>query len=678
MVSLSRYVQRLSSHTILSMDTFIADVLDLPPGVPAPQELFEQGSMRIDRLLASPALHVSLAFHDAWTAAFGIAPTRVDFWDFRTRAGAQALNDCLLECTPLRAMPRAQELINRATDAYQKSAAAAAASLEAAYAKLVRKLADRMCCGSDPAVVAASLASEPNLIVAYSALCTKHSGLLEFEAWARAKQADTGVPASAPSTIIEFYQRSSDAIRALDLLRVSPFTGVTLAALPTPAACLTCVEAMRLAVMRDGYLWRQDAGGAIVCTPPSTQQPLWPSTLKNFRTVNMPWTILAAVLPSVMYARAVAVVDRATYQVWQRPSSLTCDILHVVASDVSECVPPVDQSLRVIWASNACPSTVSMSSRDAWLPLPTSYASAAWTEHMRVAMLKSLILLPESDGTLLFQQFVARYADVRCLGTRVFAVPSPEAAEVGEIVIIDSRPNVWSVLSVLVTLDNVQEGKWSVRVFTGEGNHSFMERCLLPHVPSARIQTLEELSGGADSGPFDLERYNNLLKSPSFWQRISAPRALIIQDDGMLVRPGIEDRFLDYTYLGAPWADIPANAQLKVDVPTLVGNGGLSLRNVAAMRDISVTKELEGRRLFNNRLQPLPEDVFYASSVARSCPVNVAEEFAIEQRPPPPQGRPLPIGFHKPWGYLPRDTIATFFSSTLNDAMLRKPSGSPP
>jgi hypothetical protein len=669
------------------MDAFLSDVLDLTPGAPPPPELFVDGQLRIDRILTNPVLHATLAFHDAWQAAFGTTPSRVDFWDFRARSGAQALADCLLECTPLRAMPRAQEMMNRATEAYQKGAAAAAASLDAASAKLVRKLADRVCCGSDPALAAATVArDEPNLVAMYAALCTRHSGLLEFEAWARAAQGGEGVPAAPPTTVAEFYERSADAIRALDMLSVSPLTGVTLAALPTKAPFLTCTEAMRLAVMRDGYLWRRDAGGALVCIPPppSSASPhpasaSWPATLKkSFRTVHAPWSALLAILPSGMYARILAVVDRQMWRSLQTTTSVASDIVHVVVSDGGGGEsPPQDErdravSGRVAWVSNAFQAeAVLTAARRTWIPTPASFSSAAWAEPMNLAMLKTLVLLPESDGTIMFQQFVARYAETRRLGSRVFSVPA--RGELGEIVILDSRPNVWSVLSVLLTLDNVADGKWSVRVLTGTGNRAFMERCLLPHAPGARIEVIDELldEDASSTTAFDIERYNTVLKSSRFWERIDAPRALIVQDDGMLVRPGIEERFMDYDYVGAPWADVPANAALKRDVPTLVGNGGMSLRNVAAMRSIAASHEKEGRRLFNHRLQPVPEDVFFASAVSKSCPTEVAQGFAFEECAPPPPGRPTPVGFHKPWGYLPRDTVLAFFSAAIKDAELR-------
>ena len=141
-----------------------------------------------------------------------------------------------------------------------------------------------------------------------------------------------GVSAGAPLTVTEFYERSAEVVRALDLLGVSPFSGVTLAALPIRAPFMACTEAMRLSIIRDGYLWRRDAGGAVVCLQPAGAA--WPEAdLKCFRTVRIPWATVMATLPSAMYARVIAVMDE---ELWrhtsvQRPANLASDIVNIVS-----------------------------------------------------------------------------------------------------------------------------------------------------------------------------------------------------------------------------------------------------------------------------------------------------------------------------------------------------------
>ncbi len=66
--------------------------------------------------------------------------------------------------------------------------------------------------------------------------------------------------------------------------------------------------------------------------------------------------------------------------------------------------------------------------------------------------------------------------------------------------------------------------------------------------------------------------YNKLFLSREFWEGMLAyKRVLIFQSDSEIFRSGIEE-FLKYDYVGAPW---------KLNFRG--GNGGLSIRNPAAM-----------------------------------------------------------------------------------------------
>lgn len=67
------------------------------------------------------------------------------------------------------------------------------------------------------------------------------------------------------------------------------------------------------------------------------------------------------------------------------------------------------------------------------------------------------------------------------------------------------------------------------------------------------------------------EEYNRLLLSTDLWKSIKGEHLLIFQTDTVLCRasPHAVDDFLQYDYVGAPWASAP-------HLPC--GNGGLSLR----------------------------------------------------------------------------------------------------
>lgn len=196
-------------------------------------------------------------------------------------------------------------------------------------------------------------------------------------------------------------------------------------------------------------------------------------------------------------------------------------------------------------------------------------------------------------------------------------------------------------------------------------------RACLSQVPRARIEVLPELAPGTGAS-FDVETYNDLLKSPSFWARIRAPRVLIVQDDGMIVRRGLEEdvELMAQDYVGAPWADTPANRAMlqAAGVGTeLIGNGGLSLRRTEAMKRACEVGRAD-RRLFNHNLQPVPEDVFFASSTTcvLECPRTVAARFSFEQTEPTSSTGPPPFGFHKPWAYLPVAHVDAYFEKALS------------
>eukprot|EP00798_Chlamydomonas_sp_ICE-L_P017282 gene17282-biopygen26197 len=214
---------------------------------------------------------------------------------------------------------------------------------------------------------------------------------------------------------------------------------------------------------------------------------------------------------------------------------------------------------------------------------------------------------------------------------------------IGSVVVVENRPNVWSMLSVLVTLDNLDVRRWPcVVVFCAPANERFVERCLLPHLVPKGVELVtvvleESLSSYPHlpgQKPFSINTYSALLKSAAFWRKLKAvavgKMALFVQDDGMVVRPGIEDdeELMAQDYVGAPWADTPANAELKRLAPTLVGNGGLSLRRVDACLDVVVTTKSKGVcRLFNLNLQPEPEDVFFVCCDQARLPNGSRGEF---------------------------------------------------
>jgi hypothetical protein len=219
------------------------------------------------------------------------------------------------------------------------------------------------------------------------------------------------------------------------------------------------------------------------------------------------------------------------------------------------------------------------------------------------------------------------------------------------ILLVDTRPNIMSVLSVLLTRLNLQcPDDWGVVVITAETSHEFYAS----HFQSVRFIDCPGVS--CLNRPFTIDDYNRIMEDPELWSTLEAMtrhggHCLVVQDDGMLLAPGVE-RFLEYDYVGAPW---PHLKDLHV------GNGGLSLRNIARMREITSTFEDEKHGLFMSNSQLVPEDVYFSRLVSNKPSFETAGEFSFEMILPEPSSRP-PCGFHKPWAYADASKIADIVS----------------
>jgi hypothetical protein len=111
--------------------------------------------------------------------------------------------------------------------------------------------------------------------------------------------------------------------------------------------------------------------------------------------------------------------------------------------------------------------------------------------------------------------------------------------------------------------------------------------------------------------------------------------------------------------------------------PSMVGNGGLSLRDSQVMKDICQKSCLDstpcpkisqlwnvpqGRKTLKGTTN---EDVFFCKSIVlQNLPMpsrQEALEFAIEQVGPLSWNDSPAIGMHKPWMYLPLPLVSALF-----------------
>ena len=263
------------------------------------------------------------------------------------------------------------------------------------------------------------------------------------------------------------------------------------------------------------------------------------------------------------------------------------------------------------------------------------------------------------QNTLLFVDFIARYSVTHKERIqRTLTEVGTKTTSDGVILLVDNRENMYSLYAIMFTAMNVP---WNVVVHTSKNAVGFYKT----HLPATHVVHNELLDGDA----FDLDIYNDVLQEASIWESLKAmgyQHALVIQDDGMIIRPGV-DLFLPFDYIGAPWADDERNTYIKENISAnMVGNGGLSLRNIDRMIHVCRQQEENSAELFWHNRNRVPEDVFFVKWLARlnaklptyAQAVAFSSEETIDMSS---------IGFHKIWAYnAPKDVSAYFKHALLS------------
>lgn len=238
------------------------------------------------------------------------------------------------------------------------------------------------------------------------------------------------------------------------------------------------------------------------------------------------------------------------------------------------------------------------------------------------------------------------------------------------LVAIDNRENPMTIFAILQSLSCLSDSEWNVTIFCTRASSGYYRNALLPVLAQQQLDIVDAVPILSRKS-FSIEDYNILLRSEFIWSYLLAKgyqHALLVQDDGFLVRRGLEDMFLldnKWDYIGAPWVDVPENATIKTKTHGLLtGNGGLSLRNVSAMLNVAISRPVD---LFLTGHLTEPEDVFFAAGIAEATPdrlppIDVSKLFASEEIL-----YPKSLGFHKPWPYHPRPTIIKFFEDCLKE-----------
>lgn len=228
------------------------------------------------------------------------------------------------------------------------------------------------------------------------------------------------------------------------------------------------------------------------------------------------------------------------------------------------------------------------------------------------------------------------------------------------VFIVDNRPNILSIISVLFTMINLNSD-WCCRFYTSTSALPYYEKYIGDFVDVVDIDILNH--------KFHIDIYNKLLTSLYFWESLEDyEKCVIIQDDGILLRKGI-DRFLEYDYCGSPWTDCVGNEYLKSNVNVdLCGNGGLSLRTVSKMKDVvQNTTDEDKRILFYNNMNNFPEDVYFVKYLKKMNGVRMpssrdASFFGSEEILNMDS-----LGIHKFWCYIPSENVKAYFKKILEE-----------
>ena len=130
--------------------------------------------------------------------------------------------------------------------------------------------------------------------------------------------------------------------------------------------------------------------------------------------------------------------------------------------------------------------------------------------------------------------------------------------------------------------------EWGLVVVHSKANAVFVHH-VLKDLVNVRFYGLELDASNPDS-------YQHLFKSAWFWSMLQADKAFVFQSDSIMIGGGRSiDEFLSYDFVAAPWhlENKIWDSKDGTLIGEGVGNGGLSLRSVAAMVHICETRASE-------------------------------------------------------------------------------------
>lgn len=322
-----------------------------------------------------------------------------------------------------------------------------------------------------------------------------------------------------------------------------------------------------------------------------------------------------------------------------------------------------NRSFTISYATESNPSSADihvsqlMTKDVVWIPLE---AGGGILSHLCHVLWQTILTKPDVP-LIIFHQFVLRYYQ-KNKNDMVHMIPPNKGAD-NVIVLVDSRRNIMSIMSILITYHNLVQQDWDIIIVCPDdvATRQWYKTYLGENI---ELNT----SFNTPMHGYTLDVYNDLFKSVDFWQFFEHrgyKRALIIQDDGMIIRKGLElKEWFDCDYVGAPWSEhFFGNHELvKITKNRMVGNGGLSLRNLSAMVDICTRHAKDARELHFMGVIQEPEDIFFAKHAVRVPSIVDASDFSTEG-----MMNKMSLGFHKLWAYHALATICEYFNLILGE-----------